>query len=86
MDSDIGRTVECVQQLHSSRRYKKTLSGLMRFYAITRDSLHAAWPAVVSVAEALLSEQTLDRDALLFVLDRHDLRGIVAVQMAYGEM
>jgi hypothetical protein len=86
MDSDIGGAVKCVQQLVSSKRHKKTVSGLMRFYAITRDSLRATWPAVVSVADALLTQQTLDRDSLFEALDAHDIyHEVLAVQKAYSE-
>jgi len=86
-DSDICAAVKCVRQLVSRKRHKETVSGLMRFYAIVRDSLHATWPAVVSVADALLIKRTLDRDSLFEALDEHDIyHPVVAVQKAYGEM
>jgi len=87
MNCDIRCAVKCVQQLSSSKRHKNTLKNLMRFYAITRDSLRATWPAVVSVADALLIQRTLDRDALFEALDAHDIyHAVIGVQKAYGEM
>jgi hypothetical protein len=56
-----------------------------RFYAIAKASVEAVWPAVVSVAEALLKQSDLESRAFFEALRGHDIYGpVFAIQKAYG--
>jgi ATP-dependent Zn protease len=56
-----------------------------RLYELARKSLSAVWPAVTSVAEALLVHEEIDRDGIERAIGDKDIyTPVIAIQCAHG--
>jgi len=84
-DFDGHRAAEDVLRMHASLTDDELRAALDRHYDGARESLAAVWPAVRSVADALLAREELDRAGVMAAIGDLDVVApVLAVHKARG--
>lgn len=83
--SDQYLAVQAVLAMGCERESSAIAAEIERYYVTARESLRAVWPAVESVAKALLKHEELDSSAFFAAMGGHSIWGpVFEIQEAHG--